>query len=129
MIILKVTEDLETINPHVFSRCETTLKAALADAHDSTPSSPQMLKKSISNMTTSSHFSMVGSLMFKSQFTDKSSAAPSSASSSGVLVKGPIKRGWDWRSALPKDTPPDRVLRILRLGLAKDIAKGWVRAG
>ena len=125
--LLKITEDLETVNPHVYNRCETTFKATLADAHDSTPSSPQMLRKSISNMTTSSHFSMVGSSMFRSQSLNRNDTGASSASSSGVLVKAPVKRAWDWRANLQKDTPPDVVLRILRLGLAKDIARGWIQ--
>jgi len=126
VVLMKVTEDLETVNPHVFSRCETTFKAALADAHDATASTPQLLKKSISNLTTSSHFSMVGSSMFRSQTS--SGSGGNSAESSGVLVKGPVKRAWDWRSNLQKDASTDVVLRILRLGLAKDIARRWVES-
>jgi len=122
--LLRIAEDLETINPHVFSRCETTFKAALADAASSTSSSPQF-KKSISNLTDSSHFSMIGSSMFKSQLSAGSGTGPSSASSSGILVKGSIKRGWDWRIGLQEDSPPDTVLRLLRLGLAKEIARSW----
>jgi hypothetical protein len=70
---------------------------------------------------------MVGSSMFKSQILQKPGTGSSSASSSGVLVKGPVRRGWDWRANLQKDTSSDVVLRILRLGLAKDIARGWVQ--
>jgi hypothetical protein len=70
---------------------------------------------------------MVGSSMFRSQNLNRQDTSTSSASSSGVLVKGPIKRGWDWRTNLQKDTTPDVVLRILRLGLAKDIARGWIQ--
>ena len=40
--------------------------------------------------------------------------------------KDDVKRGWDWRKGLEKDAKGEDVLRILRLGLAKDIAKHWV---
>jgi hypothetical protein len=66
---------------------------------------------------------MVGSSMFKSQTS--SGSGGNSAESSGVLVKGPLKRGWDWRSNVQKEAEPDLVMRILRLGLAKDFARGW----
>jgi len=36
------------------------------------------------------------------------------------------KRGWDWRKGLGEDVKGEDVLRILRLGLAKDIAKHWI---
>jgi hypothetical protein len=70
---------------------------------------------------------MIGSSMFKSQGSGAGTGA-SSASSSGVLLKGNIKRGWDWRIGLQEDTPPETVLRILRLGLAKEIARSrWLQ--
>ena len=49
-----------------------------------------------------------------------------SMSSSGVLVKGNIKRGWDWRSGISANTTGEDVLRILRLGLARDLATAWL---
>lgn len=36
------------------------------------------------------------------------------------------ERGWDWRKGLGKDAKGEDMLRILRSGLAKDIAKHWV---
>jgi len=36
------------------------------------------------------------------------------------------KRAWDWRKGLEKDAKGEDILRILRLGLAKDIARHWV---
>lgn len=45
-----------------------------------------------------------------------------SMGSSGVLVSGNIKRGWDWRSGLPREVKGAEVLRELRLGLAKQLA-------
>lgn len=39
------------------------------------------------------------------------------------------KRGWDWRKGLPEGATGEDVLRILRLGLAKDIARHWTKEG
>jgi hypothetical protein len=47
-------------------------------------------------------------------------------SSRGVLVKGHIKRAWDWRKGISASTTGDDVLRILRFGLAHDLAKAWL---
>lgn len=63
-----------------------------------------------------------------------------SAGSSGSLVKVPTpsiinniasgtqgvdgaKRGWDWRTAVRRDTPGRELLRSLRVGLARDFSK------
>lgn len=59
-----------------------------------------------------------------------------SMGSSGVLVKGKderereraaeVKRGWDWRTGLKADVKGEDVLGILRLELAKEVARGWL---
>ena len=36
------------------------------------------------------------------------------------------KRGWDWRTGIGKGTKGNDVLRVLRLGLAKEVARAWV---
>lgn len=48
--------------------------------------------------------------------------------SSRALVKSQEdrKRGWDWRKGLAENAKGEDVLRILRLGLAKDIARHWI---
>ena len=38
-------------------------------------------------------------------------------------------RGWDWRKGLPEGATGEDVLRILRLGLAKGIARHWTNEG
>jgi hypothetical protein len=55
-----------------------------------------------------------------------SSQLKHSVRSSGVLVTGNIKRGWDWRDGISASTNGDDLLRILRHGLAKDLAKAWL---
>lgn len=51
-----------------------------------------------------------------------------SVGSSGVLVPGGEdgKRGWDWRMGFGREVKGEDVLRILRLGLAKEVARAWV---
>ena len=46
-----------------------------------------------------------------------------------VKAEDDRKRGWDWRKGLARDTKGEDVLRILRLGLAKDIARHWISEG
>jgi len=125
MALLKVVEDLETIGPQVMKRCEKLFNAALENAHSSNPSSPHdYLKKSVSNLTTaSSQFSLITSSMLKSKTMG---GAANSTEGSGLLIQGPIQRTWDWRKAMHNDAEPSDVLRILRLGLAKELAKGWI---
>lgn len=57
-------------------------------------------------------------------------------SGSGVMVKPPndggkegdgVKRGWDWRKDLvDRDVSGGALLRMLRLGLARQISRAWV---
>lgn len=72
-------------------------------------------------MTASGSFSLVGSEMLRESMAE-------SGSTDGKVgdtdVKD-VKRGWDWRTGLGKDTSGDDILRILRLGLAKEVATGW----
>ena len=42
--------------------------------------------------------------------------------------KEEVKRGWDWRKGVKSNAKGEDVLRVLRLGLAQDIAKGWIEA-
>lgn len=51
--------------------------------------------------------------------------------SSRALVRSQAdqKRGWDWRKGLAEDAKGMDVLRILRLGLANDIARHWISEG
>lgn len=51
--------------------------------------------------------------------------------SSRALVKSQEdkERGWDWRKGLAKGAKGEDVLRILRLGLAKDISRHWISDG
>jgi hypothetical protein len=137
--ILSAVEDLETVTPRVFAQCEECFRSTIMRYHSeraaasgslmasqsfTRPPSPRaLLKKSVSSLTASSSFSLIGSEMLDSQ------AHSGSGSASGVLVPHPtsdavVQRGWDWRAGLPEDTKGEDVLKILRLGLAKGLSFG-----
>ncbi|PMD65821.1 uncharacterized protein K444DRAFT_517748 [Hyaloscypha bicolor E] len=119
-VLLKAIEDLQTVGPRVYSACAEFLQTVIASGQGLKGSSPtDMLRKTTSNSSGSSSFSMIGSSMFASQLKH-------SMGSSGVIVKGNIKRGWDWRQGISASTNGDDLLRILRHGLAKDLAKAWL---
>ena len=119
-VLLKAIEDLDEVSSRVRSSCTEFLQAAIQSCPNLKDSSPtDMLRQSTSNVSGTSSFSMVGSSMLASQMKQ-------SMSSSGVLVKGNIKRGWDWREGVTSKTTDVDVLRILRLGLAKSLAKAWL---
>jgi len=119
-ILLKAIEDIQTVGPRVYEACNEFLKTVIASGQGLKGSSPNdMLRKSSSNVSGTSSFSLVGSSMLASQFKQ-------SMGGSGVLVRGNIKRGWDWRSGITATTTSEDVLRILRLGLAKDLARAWL---
>ena len=132
--LLKSIEDLQTVTSRVYEQCEECFRCTLANGQpqQKRPDAREMLKKSISNVTSSSSaFSLVESSMMASETRE-------STGSEGVLVsmveksnvavgKGDeVRRGWDWRKQLSLDTTGADLLRILRLGLAKDIARAWV---
>ena len=132
--LLKAIEDLQTVTSGVYEQCEECFRCTLANAQSQQQKLPdrrEMFKKSISNVTTSSSaFSLVDSMM--------ESETRESTGSEGVMVRmvdkvngsvdngDKIRRGWDWREGLDPDTNGAGLLRRLRLGLAKDIARAWV---
>lgn len=63
-----------------------------------------------------------------------------SGSGSGVLIlvgdednndgrdrRRDFQRGWDWRKGMKPGSSAGDALRILRLGLAKDLSRGWLK--
>lgn len=149
--LIKAIEDLQTVSPRVYDQCEECFRSTLANARGERVLSPEapraLLKKSLSGLTGSSGFSMfemVGSEVLgrppqdmdvDGQEHDEGRRGRSrSMGSSGVLVKGKdereraaeVKRGWDWRTGLKADVKGEDVLGILRLELAKEVARGWL---
>ncbi|RDW61233.1 putative nuclear pore complex subunit Nup85 [Aspergillus mulundensis] len=138
--ILSAIEDLETVTPRVYAQCEECFRSTLLEyyskhtgkATDSSvlPPSPRaLLKKSVSSLTGSSTFSIIGSDMLGARTRSSSG----SADGSGVLVpraseKTQAEREWDWRAGLPEDTKGEDILRMLRLGLANGLSLGALGA-
>ncbi|KAL3469436.1 hypothetical protein BJX99DRAFT_72991 [Aspergillus californicus] len=135
--ILSAIEDLETVTPRVYAQCEECFRSTLLEYYSSRsgkptesyvlPPSPRaLLKKSVSSLTGSSSFSIIGSDMLESARTRSLSG---SAEGSGVLVPrgqggAPSEREWDWRAGLTEDTKGEYVLRVLRSGLASGLSMG-----
>lgn len=109
------------------TQCEEALTTTLAAAHEAfSPShSHPSLRKSTSNLTTaSSQYSLIGS-------TEFGSVEGQSTESSAVLVRGggvkDAKRCWDWRKGFPRGANGDEVIRLLRLGIAKELGRAFAQ--
>jgi hypothetical protein len=114
--LLAAIEDLETAPSMIRMQCEEVLSTTLLAAHDS----QHGLQKSTSNLTTaSSQFSLI----------EFSSADGQSTEDSAVLVKGggvdESKRGWDWRRGFNKGASGEDLIRVLRLGVAREIGRAF----
>ena len=122
--LLKAVEDIETVAPRVYAKCEEIFRATIRAYNGrGSPASPrELLKKTMSSMTSAGSFSLVGSSLLDSESID-------TMSESRALVKSkePQKRGWDWRAGLEKDAKGEDIIRVIRLRLAKDLAKHWIR--
>ncbi|KAL9104510.1 MAG: hypothetical protein Q9163_000541 [Psora crenata] len=119
-LLLKAVEDLETVTGDVYGECEECFHTALiAYQGNASPASPRQLLKTMSSMTSASSFSLVGSSMLDSQTSKGNSGA-------FVASQQQEKRGWDWRKGTARDAKASDVLRILRLGLARDIVRQWL---
>lgn len=118
--MLAAIEDYETTGSRIHEQCEVVLQTTLAAAHgDSKVSAPQgLLQKSASGLSGSS-YSLIGSQDF--------SADGMSTDSSTVLVAGGKvddgKRGWDWRRGFSKGAKGADLLRVLRLGVSRELAR------
>ncbi|KAL8996378.1 MAG: hypothetical protein Q9169_004101 [Polycauliona sp. 2 TL-2023] len=132
--ILKAIEDLQTVASQVYEQCEECFRCTLANgqSQQKPPDAREMLKKSISNITSSSSaFSLIESFMVDSETRESTGSEGVMVNmvekSNAVVAKGDeVRRGWDWRKRLGPDTTGPGLLRMLRLGLAKDIARAWV---
>lgn len=117
--LLAAIEDLETAPGMIQAQCEEVLSTALSAAHEGAAK----LQKSTSALTTaSSQYSLIGSAEF-------GSAGASSVESSEVLSRGgrvdDKRRGWDWRKGFPGGASGGDVLRVLRLGVAREIGRAF----
>jgi hypothetical protein len=117
--LLKAVEDIQTVGSRVYDAADEFFGIVLASAQGLKGSTPaDLLKKSTSSLSGSSYM-MSGSSMLASQLQR-------SISGSGVLGKAGLKRGWDWRTAMRANTTSVEVLKGLRTGLARDLARLWL---
>ncbi|KAF3037924.1 hypothetical protein E8E12_002860 [Didymella heteroderae] len=119
--LLAAIEDWDTSGALVKAQCEEVLATTLAAAWGERPPEPRSaLQKSVSALSGST-FSLIGSQDF--------SQDGQSVDSSAVLVKGGKvedgRRGWDWRRGFPRGATGTDLLRVLRLGVAREIARAF----
>ncbi|MCJ1436198.1 hypothetical protein MMC27_005576 [Xylographa pallens] len=127
--LLSAIEDLQTVHPRIYDQCQECLTSTIAAAKDSqqAPSPREIMKKSISSLTSSSGFSLVGSSMLEDHNGSFGSGSGSGLTNGKHERTGASeKRGWDWRVDMKDGATGEDVLRILRLGLAKDVARAWI---
>lgn len=120
-ILLKAVEDIQTVGGKVYETAKDFFQLVLASApallKGSTPA--DLMKKSGPGSMAMSGTSMLASQLHRS-------VAGGGQSAGSLVAKQNAKRGWDWRHGLDYSTTAEDVLRILRLGLTKDLAKLWL---
>ena len=117
LTLLRAIEDLQTVHSRIMSKCDECLQTTLEAARGtSRAASPQgFLKKSVSSLTSGSGFSLVGSSM-----VDKGGGRK------GRSGGAKHQRSWDWRKCVSDGMRGEELLRMMRRGLAKDIARAWI---
>jgi len=103
----------------IHTACADVLQAALAHRHD--PDGEASASGILSKSTTS-HFSF--SVVGRSADSGGFGVLSQESLSKDGEAEG--KRAWDWRSGMKRDAGVDDVVKVLRLGLAKEVARGWL---
>ena len=114
-VLLKAVEDLETVGSRVFASCDEFFRLVLASAQGLKGSTPADLTQSTGGLG-GSFVMLSGSSVLASKL--HKSVGP------GTRV---ARRGWDWRAGLRAGASASDVLRVLRLGLSKELAAVWLR--
>ncbi|KAI0164268.1 hypothetical protein GGR52DRAFT_559071 [Hypoxylon sp. FL1284] len=114
--LLKAIEDIQTVGSRVYDASDEFFKLVLTSGHGKGSAPADLLKRSTSSLGGS--FVMTGSSMMASQLRQ-------SVAKSGV-IKGPVKRAWDWRGGVLSNSSSEDVLKQLRLGLTRDLANLWL---
>ncbi|KAJ3562814.1 hypothetical protein NPX13_g8423 [Xylaria arbuscula] len=114
--LLKAIEDIQTVGSRVYEVADEFFKLVLASGHGKGSTPASLLSQSTPSLGGS--FVMTGSSMIASQLHK-------SVMKSG-MIKGGIKRAWDWRSTVFATSSSGEILKQLRLGLSKDLANLWL---
>ncbi|KAK1580402.1 nuclear pore complex subunit Nup85 [Colletotrichum navitas] len=120
--LLKAIEDIQTVNSTIFNAADEFFNLVLASAPGLKFSTPADLMRKSTGSLSGSSYMLSGSSMLASQLQ----RSISGASGGGGLSIAKTKRGWDWRSGLTAGASAEDVLRILRLGLSRDLATLWL---
>ena len=117
-LLLRAVEDLQTVHPRIFAQCRECLASARAAARGARAADPRaLLKQSISEVTASSRFSLVGSSM-----QDGSAASRDGGGDKAEETR----RGWDWRQGVASGVEGEALLEELRAVIARTVADAWV---
>ncbi|KAK6064762.1 nuclear pore complex subunit Nup85 [Seiridium cupressi] len=114
--LLKAVEDIQTVGSRVYDAADAFFQIVMSSGHGKGSTPADLMKKSTTSLGGS--FVMTGSSMMASQLHK-------SIRESGIL-KGPIKRTWDWRTTVLAGSSSGDVLKKIRLGLTRDIANIWL---
>lgn len=125
-VLLKAVEDLETVGGRVYGACDEFLGLVLASApgvlKGATPA--DLLRKSTSGMSGS--FVLAGSSMMMASGGGLQRSMGGGGGATGAFGKAGVRRGWDWRAGMAVGAKGEDVLKGLRMGLAKDLARLWL---
>jgi hypothetical protein len=153
--LLKALEDLHCIGPRIANAAEEFLQVVLASAPGVKGASPaDMLRKSkgkgpaagggagggggdmvgsggfgSASGSASSSYVLSGSSMLASKLHRSISAGWTTTAEEGrdkMSLGGDVKRGWDWRAGVGVSTTGEEIVRQLRLGLTRDLARLWL---
>ncbi|TGJ80234.1 hypothetical protein E0Z10_g8540 [Xylaria hypoxylon] len=114
--LLKAIEDIQTVGSRVYEVADEFFKLVLASGHGKGSTPASLLDQSTPSLGGS--FVMTGSSMIASQLHK-------SVMKSG-MIKGGIKRAWDWRATVFATTSSGDMLKQLRLRLTRDLANLWL---
>lgn len=115
-VLLKAVEDIQTVGSRVYDAADAFFQIVQSSGHGKGSTPADLMKRSTASLSGS--YVMTGSSMMASQLHK-------SIRESGVL-KGPIKRAWDWRTSVHATSSSADVLKKIRLGLTKDLANLWL---
>ncbi|KAF1955420.1 hypothetical protein CC80DRAFT_493301 [Byssothecium circinans] len=122
--LLAAIEDYDTAPSMIQNQCEEALQTTFAAANATSNTSPSHSHYNLRQTTSdlSSQYSLIGS-------TDFSSAGGVSTESSAFLIQdGKVddsRRGWDWRKGFPRGAQGEELIRVLRLGVARELARAF----
>ncbi|PNS17330.1 hypothetical protein CAC42_7013 [Sphaceloma murrayae] len=128
MTILRATEDLQTVSSRIYEQSEALFQACMGAYTGAIASNPQDLAKSLQLHKSTSNLSGSTYGMVNSRGSIESEKT--NGTGKGSETEDGIKRAWDWRRGIAmtmgKNAKGADVLRILRVGIAKEIGRGWI---